>query len=206
MKLSYANVTSTLALALALGGTGAYAAATIGSADIKANAVKSTHIKNAQVKLADLAGGSVNSAKVANGSLLAADLKPGEIAKGQSEVVPSGVTLFGTYAAAGVLPVIADTAVSFGQKFAVAPTDHYIRKGVLPPAECPGNAAAPEALPGHLCVYEAVATSNTVGGVLFDPVTDLNGVASRFGFGVYAEAVMAGPSFYISGTWAATAP
>ena len=41
----YANVTSTLALVVALGGTGAYAANTIGSKDIG----------NGQVKSADLA-------------------------------------------------------------------------------------------------------------------------------------------------------
>jgi hypothetical protein len=206
VKLSYANVTSTLALALALGGTGAYAAATVGSADIKANAVRSTHLKNGQVKLADVASGAVNSAKVANGSLLLADLKPGEIAKGQSEVVPSGVTLFGVYAVAGNgTGDLAQTAVSFGQRFAVAPTAHYIKLGGIAPTACPGNAANPQAQAGHLCVYESFASDNAAGANLFNPLAVLESSSSRFGFGVYTQG--SGEAFYeLGGTWAATAP
>lgn len=43
-RLSYANVTSTLALVIATSTGGAYAAATIGSTDIEDKAVKSRHI------------------------------------------------------------------------------------------------------------------------------------------------------------------
>lgn len=59
----YANVAATLALVVALGGTG-YAAATIGTADIKNNAVTSAKIKDKNVKTADLKGSAVNSAKI----------------------------------------------------------------------------------------------------------------------------------------------
>ena len=68
----YANVTSTLALVVALGGTGAYAATSIRSADIK----------NGQVKNVDLAANAVTSGKVRNGSLVAKDFKAGELPKG----------------------------------------------------------------------------------------------------------------------------
>ncbi len=52
-RLSYANVMSTVACFVALGG-GAYAASKIGSQDIKRNAVLSKHIKGNQVKGGDV--------------------------------------------------------------------------------------------------------------------------------------------------------
>jgi len=59
----YANVTATLALVVALGGTG-YAAATIGTKDIKNNAVTSAKIKNKGVLTKDLKDGGVSSLKI----------------------------------------------------------------------------------------------------------------------------------------------
>ena len=53
-RLSYANVAATLALFFALGGT-AYAAATIGSADIVNNSVRSADIHNHTLKSKDIA-------------------------------------------------------------------------------------------------------------------------------------------------------
>jgi hypothetical protein len=53
-RLSYANVTATIALVAALGMGGAYAADKIGSKDIGKNAVKSKHIK--LHPLSDIAG------------------------------------------------------------------------------------------------------------------------------------------------------
>ena len=55
-RLSYANVAATLALFFALGGT-AYAAATIGSADIVNNSVRSADIHNHTLKSKDIASG-----------------------------------------------------------------------------------------------------------------------------------------------------
>jgi hypothetical protein len=54
-RLTYANVTATLALIVALGTGGAYAASKIGPNDIKENAVRSKHIKEGEVRAADLA-------------------------------------------------------------------------------------------------------------------------------------------------------
>jgi hypothetical protein len=55
-RLSYANVAATLALFFALGGT-AYAAATIGSADIKDNSILSRDVHNGTLKSKDIASG-----------------------------------------------------------------------------------------------------------------------------------------------------
>lgn len=51
---TYANVTATLALALALGGTAAVAAEKIGGNQIAKNAITSKHVKNGQIGTADL--------------------------------------------------------------------------------------------------------------------------------------------------------
>ncbi len=67
----YANVTSTLALVVALGGS-AYAA----------NTVRSRDIKNGEVKRVDLADNAVTSGKVRNGTLLSKDFRRGQIPAG----------------------------------------------------------------------------------------------------------------------------
>jgi hypothetical protein len=70
-RLSYANVMATIALFVALGGTG-YAAAKIGSAQIKNNSVQSKDIKNNGVQGKD----------VKNGSLALGDFKAGQLPAG----------------------------------------------------------------------------------------------------------------------------
>src|ERR1044072_1218887 len=69
-RLTYANVTATLALFIALGG-GAYAVI-----KLPKNSVKSKQIKDGQVKNADLAAGAVSGEKVAAGAIGADDLSP----------------------------------------------------------------------------------------------------------------------------------
>jgi hypothetical protein len=75
IRPTYAGVTSTLALFMALGG-GAYAAASlpahsVGPRQLKRNAVTSAAIKH----------GAVNGAKVANGSLTGADIRLSTLGK-----------------------------------------------------------------------------------------------------------------------------
>jgi hypothetical protein len=77
-RISYANVTSTLALFLALSG-GVYAAGRIGSAQIQNNSVLSKDLKNRKaVKGVDVKNGSLGGADVRNGSLTGADLAADE--------------------------------------------------------------------------------------------------------------------------------
>jgi hypothetical protein len=64
-RVTYANVTSTVALALALSTGGAYAAAQIGAGDIKDDAVRTRHIADGQVTKTDLKDGAVTSEKFA---------------------------------------------------------------------------------------------------------------------------------------------
>lgn len=83
----YANVTSTLALMVALGGT-SYAAI-----KLPANSVGSAQIKAKAVGSSDLASGAVTSAKVKDGSLLGTDFKAGELPRGRTGATgPAGAT------------------------------------------------------------------------------------------------------------------
>src|SRR3954452_21153845 len=64
-RLTFANVCSFIALVVALGTGGAYAANTIGSDDIIDDSIQSVDIKNGQAMTADLGGGAVTSSKIA---------------------------------------------------------------------------------------------------------------------------------------------
>lgn len=74
---TYANVMSTLALFVALGGVG-YAAATLPS-----NSVGTKQLKKNAVQTSDIKKSAVNSSKVKNGSLLEDDFKSGQLPAGQ---------------------------------------------------------------------------------------------------------------------------
>lgn len=69
-RLTYANVVSTFALVIAVGGGGAAVAAGLAK-----NSVSSPQIKNGQVKTADLATNAVSGAKVKSNTLTGADIK-----------------------------------------------------------------------------------------------------------------------------------
>jgi hypothetical protein len=82
--LSFANVTSCLALFIALGGI-SYAAI-----KLPRNSVGTAQIKNAQVKKADVARNAISSGSVIDGSLLAKDFKKGELPAGSGGTGTSG--------------------------------------------------------------------------------------------------------------------
>jgi hypothetical protein len=71
------NLVAYLALFVALGGTGAYAASKIDSGDIKDNSIKGKDIRTGQVAGSDLRDDSATGADVANGSLDGSDVKDG---------------------------------------------------------------------------------------------------------------------------------
>ncbi|WP_193607208.1 hypothetical protein [Nocardioides lijunqiniae] len=75
-RLTYANVVSTLALVIAVGGGGAAVAAGLAK-----NSVGSPQIRDGAVKRADLGRGSVVSAKVKDGSVTGADVKEASLGR-----------------------------------------------------------------------------------------------------------------------------
>ena len=84
-------------------------------------------------------------------------------------------------------------SISFGWTLLAAPVPHT--EGVQPTAECPGSVNAPEAAPGHLCIY--VSRGDRIVGPRFDPAP------TRYGAVIRARSSGAGLN-YISGTWAVT--
>src|SRR6188508_94473 len=104
-RLTYANVMSTVAVLLALGGT-SVAAATIGAAELRRGAVTTAKLRTGAVTSAkvrdrtlqrrDLATGAVDGRVVRNGSIGRADLAAGVLAG-----VPSRAEADQRYLAAG---------------------------------------------------------------------------------------------------------
>jgi hypothetical protein len=115
--------------------------------------------------------------------------------------LPSGATLRGAYTYAGhkATGYSPTHSLSFAFPLPAEPTLHVIGLGGSPTAECPGSAADPQAMPGHVCVYETRNDSGTALGVNND-ISD-----GRFGTQLFAD-VSDDTDFQFDGTWAATAP
>jgi hypothetical protein len=218
----YANVTSTLALVVALGGTSAYAVNSIGSNDIRDGQVKN----------------AVTSSKVRDGSLLGKDFKTGALPRGPKgdrgdpgapgahgapgpafpDVLPSGQTLRGSYSFSGYYggsapPYTkydkgpADGQISFQIPLASPPAVVIGQKGAGPVTHCPGDITNPQAEAGYLCVYES-SISNNDGLGSFNPQTGVHDIATRFGVGLFILGP-AGPDAEhrtSKGSWAVKAP
>jgi hypothetical protein len=90
LRLTYANVTATLALLLAAGGGSAYAANTVSSADIVDGQVSTVDLAAGAVTNGKLADNSVGAGKIIDGHVTAADLAQGSV--GSSEVLNDSLT------------------------------------------------------------------------------------------------------------------
>jgi hypothetical protein len=120
--------------------------------------------------------------------------------------LPTGKTLRGTFSMGGTSPEtgpdFAFSEISFGFRFASAPVPHFIEVDSTPPPECPGTSRDPEALPGHLCVYESFVERTNVRGI-----NGPDGDDTTYRFGARLFAYGSAPGVFISqGTWAATSP
>ena len=110
-RLTYANVVSTLALALAVGGGTAYAASKIGTSDIRyhavtgakvaTNAITASKVKNSALSGADIRDNSIRGADVRAGTLEASDFAAGQLPKGDKG--DPATSIFGVVTAAGTL-------------------------------------------------------------------------------------------------------
>lgn len=108
-KLTYANVLSTLAIFLVLGG-GAYAAVTlpknsVGTEQIQRDGVTKPDVAPDAIGNAELKIGSVRTKQVADGSLQCKDFKPSADACGRGPAGPAGAD--GVDAAGGAPTVVA---------------------------------------------------------------------------------------------------
>jgi hypothetical protein len=104
-RLTYANVTSTLALLIALGGTTAYAATklpdrSVGEFQLRPGAVTAEKIRKSAVTAPKIKAGAVKQGKIANGSITAAKMAAGAIESGSlangsvtnEKIAPEAVT------------------------------------------------------------------------------------------------------------------
>jgi hypothetical protein len=92
--------------------------------------------------------------------------------------------------------------ISFGATFSAAPTVHVIPVAGVVPAGCAGSAAAPDASPGHLCIFTSFSSNNPGLSVCKPSTAACNGTADPWGAVVFTSATAAGlvNSF---ATWAA---
>jgi hypothetical protein len=126
------------------------------------------------------------------------------------ETLPSGVTLRGNYAVAGVAEAQFDRAldeITFQIPLGSAPASHVIQNFAASTPECPGSAVNPEAAPGNLCLYENRHENVRPGSDCADSggISGTCGTATRFGATIFIEAE-GKTSFFVEGTWAVTAP
>lgn len=80
-RITYANVMSSIAVFLVLGGASAYAAKKIGSNEIKGNSITTGKLKKEAVTASKLKKNSVTTVKIANGAVTGAKLNLGTIGK-----------------------------------------------------------------------------------------------------------------------------
>jgi hypothetical protein len=78
-KLTYANVMSTIAIFLILGGATAWAAKKIGTNQLKANAITTGKIKNEAIDVSKLKANAVTNPKIADGSVTTSKLAEGSV-------------------------------------------------------------------------------------------------------------------------------
>jgi hypothetical protein len=180
---------------------------TVGTKQLKKNAVISSKVKNHSLLRADFKAGQIPAGP--QGPQGPAGTPGAQGAQGPAGPItggaPTGVTLRGNYTVSSESSTsFATTEISFTLRLGVAPAVHYINVGDPSPAECPGSPTDPQALAGNLCVYEGNATNVTSRGV-FNAETPGGtlGAASREGAGIYIFPTAASHA-YVWGSWAVT--
>ncbi|MBC2932838.1 hypothetical protein [Nocardioides sp. zg-1228] len=91
-------------------------------------------------------------------------------------------------------------SVDFGFTLATPPEAHYIGVGAPVPAGCSGSVAAPNAAPGHLCVFES-GSANVGGKDVFNPGTVTAGSAA-YGATIVGSQTNSATTAWFRGTWA----
>lgn len=222
-RLTYANVMSSIAVFLVLGGAAAFAAVqlpknSVGTKQLKKKAVSTVKIKDnavtgqkaneatfGQVPSAASAANATNAshADSATNATHAADATKAAGASAP-ETLASGKTLRGHYhlelntgSGGGTNPDMGQ-GYSFIFPLTETPAGHFINDGETPPAECPGSVTEPQAAPGHLCVYEG--PNNSTSNVSIGSESD------QYGFGLLMFITGGGTFGWSIGSWAVTAP
>jgi hypothetical protein len=113
-RITYANVVSTIALALAIGGGTAYAATKIGSKNIRyhavtaskvaTNAVTASKVKNGALSGSDIRANSIRGTQIRTGTLMASDFAANQLPKGdKGDPGAPATSIFGVVTSGGGL-------------------------------------------------------------------------------------------------------
>ncbi|HET7054559.1 MAG TPA: hypothetical protein VFI09_11660 [Solirubrobacterales bacterium] len=210
-RLTYANVMSSIAVFLVLGGATALAAGglgknTVGTKQLKKNAVVSSKVKDGSLKAADFGGGQLPAGPQGpKGDKGDTGPKGDKGEKGdQGEpgpfpaTLPSGKTIYGAFemgitATAG--GQVLEGPVSYTY-LVPGQTAIYVKHGESN-GTCTGTVANPTAPPGFTCVYEKTGSN-------LEASRGINYPSENAGFGLYSFSNAAGLA-EMQGTWAATA-
>lgn len=205
-NLTYANVMSTIAVFLLLGGGTAFAAtAVLGKNSVGAKQLRKGAVTPA--KLAPAAKKALTGPKGATGATGPAGPQGPKGEQGESGTflssLPSAKTLTGVYGISGHIETAGDTgaedAISFQVPLATPPVEDIVSTG-SPTAACPGSVDEPEAAPGYLCLYEQAAYGSE--GELKVESTG----SGKSGFAVFFAGSTNAGGYNYYGTWAVTAP
>ena len=112
-KISYANVMSTIAVFFALGGGAVYAAQSIGSGDIRSDAIQSQHLATNAITSAAIASNAVRSVDIKRNAIKSSDIRAGAIKR--SDIRAGAIT---NTAITGSLPIATTVRT---EDFAVLP-------------------------------------------------------------------------------------
>jgi hypothetical protein len=219
-------IVACIALIAALGGT-SYAAVTlaansVGTKQLKKNAVISSKVKDRSLLAKDFKAGQLprgprglqgpqgpQGLQGLKGDTGAQGLQGVQGVQGPAgpfpDTLPTGKTIRGRYGM-GWSPTgsgqAMESSISFIYPLAAAPTAHFIASGGTPPTGCPGTAANPQADPGHLCVYEdntGITSSTAVCSSFSCPGAD------KYGAQLRTFSTAASGYAWSRGTWAVTA-
>lgn len=208
------TVLSVIALFVALGGV-SYAAATVGSSQIKNNAVASKDIKNNTIRSKDIYSGTRAALKGARGPTgpagAAGKVGPaGPAGRSALSSLSSGERIYGTWGVQGqgpnlwtgvTFPVPAPTPVD-SRHVVIANNDTLTGDG------CTGSTTNPVSSPGYVCIYPHLSVNTTSGygwGVRCGcGDATATGDGSRFGFMVQANG--GAGLITANGVWVYTAP
>ncbi|GAA1451544.1 hypothetical protein GCM10009641_86140 [Mycobacterium cookii] len=105
-------------------------------------------------------------------------------AETDAKYAPAQPLYRGNYFMSAAAGTVASTGISYGATFPSQPTVHFIPAGAALPAGCSGTAAAPNAAPGNLCVFEASSSLGAVSIVRHN----LSSGSDVFGFSMFAFA------------------
>jgi hypothetical protein len=196
-KLLIGALGAAVAFLLATNPVIAEAAGRVTSADIVDNTITGKDVKNNNLTGKDIKEsklGVVPKAKSAVNSYTKAET--------DNRYARSPGLIRGTYALGG--PASASSqpfadSIAFGWTLSAEPTPHYILTGDPVPAGCSGTVAAPNAQPGHLCIFER--TGVNVGSRTVDNAMGISPNASVFGANVWAYSSGVG-NVFVYGSWA----